>query len=297
MFVWNVSDWGRNMKITREIKRKAIQIAAFGYSNLYIGNFAKGQLYQGKWKQFCNPGINCYSCPAARLSCPIGALQAVNGSANFNISFYVTGFILALGVLFGRAICGFVCPFGLIQELIYKIPFFKKKLWKGFTYVKYVILLIFVILMPVVCTNAFGMGMPAFCEYICPAGTLEGGIPLLLTHSELRQTVGGLFFLKLLILVGTLIGCLIVCRFFCKVMCPLGAIYGLLNKISIYHMEWKKEDCISCGKCQSVCPMDVELLKDQNSAECIRCGKCVTACSKNALSLTFKIEKERTPNV
>ncbi|MCF2554643.1 4Fe-4S binding protein [Faecalicatena contorta] len=275
------------MKISREIKRKIIQIAAFGYSNTYLGNLAKGQLYKGKWKQFCNPGINCYSCPAARLSCPIGAMQAVSGSISFKISFYVVGFVLALGVLFGRAICGFICPFGLIQELLYKIPFPKKRLWKGFTYVKYVILLVFVFLLPVVSVNTVGMGAPAFCEYICPAGTLEGGIPLLATHPELRQIVGALFSFKACILLLTLIGCLMICRFFCKVMCPLGAIYGILNKISLYHMETNTENCVSCGKCHAVCPMDVNPAENPDSAECIRCGRCVEGCSRQALIFRF----------
>lgn len=274
--------------MTREIRRKIIQIAAFGYSNTYVGNFAKGRIYKGKWKQFCNPGLNCYSCPAARLSCPIGAMQAVGGSVSFRISFYVLGFVLALGVLFGRAVCAWFCPFGLIQELLYKIPFFKKKLWHGFTYVKYALLLVFVLAAPVVCTNVAGMGAPAFCEYICPAGTLEGGIPLLLTHGELRQAIGGLFFLKLVILIGTLGGCLAVCRFFCKAMCPLGALYGLLNKISVYHMEKNRDKCVSCGRCRSVCPMDVDPVKNLRSAECIRCGKCVSACPKEALALRFR---------
>lgn len=280
-------DWGKDMKISREIKRKIIQIAAFGYSNTYLGNLAKGQLYKGKWKQFCNPGINCYSCPAARLSCPIGAMQAVSGSISFKISFYVVGFVLALGVLFGRAICGFICPFGLIQELLYKIPFPKKRLWKGFTYVKYVILLVFVLLLPVVSVNTVGMGAPAFCEYICPAGTLEGGIPLLATHPELRQIIGALFSFKACVLLLTLIGCLMICRFFCKVMCPLGAIYGILNKISLYHMEINTENCVSCGKCHAVCPMDVNPAENPDSAECIRCGRCVEGCSRQALIFRF----------
>lgn len=268
-----------------------IQIAAFGYSNTYLGNFASGKLYKGRWKQFCNPGLNCYSCPAARLACPIGAMQAVGGSASFKISFYAIGFVLALGVVFGRAVCGFICPFGLIQELLYKIPFPKRKLPKGFTYIKYFLLLVFVFILPVVYTNIVGIGAPAFCEYICPAGTLEGGLPLLATHPELRQLPGIKFFVKMCILIMTIFGCLIVCRFFCKVMCPLGAFYGLLNKISIYHMEINKESCISCGQCKNICPMDVDPIRYPNSSECIRCGKCVASCSRGTLKLQFKTRK------
>ena len=164
-------------------------------------NFKEGKIFQGKWKQFCNPGLNCYSCPAASFACPIGALQAVNGSMNFNFSFYVVGILLAFGVLLGRFICGWLCPFGLLQEFIHKLPSPKLKLPKIFTYIKYIILIVFVILLPIVATNYMGMGKPAFCQYICPAGTLEGGISLLSTHPEIRQTIGGLFFLKIFILI------------------------------------------------------------------------------------------------
>ncbi|GFI23207.1 putative electron transport protein YccM [Lachnospiraceae bacterium] len=274
-------------------KRKLIQIAAFGFTNSHIGNFVSGKLYTGKWKQFCNPGLNCYSCPAATLACPIGALQAVNGSMQYNFSFYIVGFLLAVGVLFGRLICGWICPFGLIQELIYKIPSPKYKLPKIFTYFKYAILIVFVILLPIVVTDFMEMGQPAFCQYICPAGTLSGGIPMIATHSELRATTGFLFGLKITILFITIIACIFLFRFFCKTLCPLGAIYGLLNKISIYHLEVDKKACIGCGKCARTCKMDVDPVVNPNSAECIRCGACASACPKQAIQLKFGSSKQK----
>ncbi len=274
-------------------KRKLIQIAAFGFTNSHIGNFVRGKLYTGKWKQFCNPGLNCYSCPAATLACPIGALQAVNGSMQYNFSFYIVGFLLAVGVLFGRLICGWICPFGLIQELIYKIPSPKYKLPKIFTYFKYAILIVFVILLPIVVTDFMGMGQPAFCQYICPAGTLSGGIPMIATHSELRATTGFLFGLKITILFITIIACIFLFRFFCKTLCPLGAIYGLLNKISIYHLEVDKKACIGCSKCARACKMDVDPVVNLNSAECIRCGACASACPKQAIQLKFGSSKQK----
>ncbi len=274
-------------------KRKLIQIAAFGFTNSHIGNFVSGKLYTGKWKQFCNPGLNCYSCPAATLACPIGALQAVNGSMQYNFSFYIVGFLLAVGVLFGRLICGWICPFGLIQELIYKIPSPKYKLPKIFTYFKYAILIVFVILLPIVVTDFMGMGQPAFCQYICPAGTLSGGIPMIATHSELRATTGFLFGLKITILFITIIASIFLFRFFCKTLCPLGAIYGLLNKISIYHLEVDKKACIGCGKCAHTCKMDVDPVVNPNSAECIRCGACASACPKQAIQLKFGSSKQK----
>lgn len=276
------------MKISHALKRKIFQWIAFGYSNIHLLNFKNGKIYEGKWKQFCNPGLNCYSCPAASLSCPIGALQAVSGSMNFRFSFYVTGLLLAFGVLLGRAICGWLCPFGLIQELIHKIPSPKYKLKKGFLYIKYVVLIVFVIILPITATDYMGMGKPAFCQYICPAGTLEGGIPLLSTHAELRQTIGSLFSLKMAILLITIAGCVLVYRFFCRTLCPLGAIYGLFNKISIYHLDVDMHKCVNCGKCRQICKMEVDPVKTPDSAECIRCGECANACPEGAICLGFK---------
>lgn len=286
-----------NMKMTQALKRKLIQIAAFGFSNLHVGNFAGengARIYTGSWKQFCNPGLHCYSCPAASLSCPIGALQAVSGSMKMDFSFYVVGFLLAVGVLLGRFVCGFLCPFGLIQELFSAIPLPRKKLRlpRIFTYVKYAVLVIFVIVMPVAVTNIVGMGQPAFCQYICPSGTLLGGVPLLSTHPELQQTIGALFSWKAFLLIVILIGCIACYRFFCKVLCPLGAIYGMLNKVSFYRLTVDRNKCISCGACARICKMDVDPVRNPQSAECIRCGACAAVCPVNAIHLGFGVFKK-----
>lgn len=286
------------MKISQKLKRKAIQIAAFGLNNCHVGNFfQKGgaKLYTGPWKQFCAPGLNCYSCPAASVSCPIGALQAVSGSMKLDFSFYVVGFLLAVGVLLGRLVCGFLCPFGLIQELLAKIPLPKKKLRlpRFAKYIKYVVLVVFVILMPVAVTNIVGMGDPAFCQYICPAGTLQGGLPLISTHPELQQTIGWLFGWKMLLLIAILTGSVLVFRFFCKTLCPLGAIYGLLNKVSFYRLTVDGDKCIHCGKCAQVCGMDVDPTKHPQSMECIRCGECAAACPTGAIRLGFGVFRRK----
>ena len=159
---------------------------------------------------------------------------------------------------------------------------------KGFVYIKYLILIVFVLILPIAVTDYMGMGKPAFCQYICPAGTLEGGLFLLASHESLRNTIGALFGLKAAILILTLIGCVIVYRFFCRVLCPLGAIYGLFNKISLFRLEVDNHKCIGCGKCKEVGKMEVDPVKTPDSAECIRCGACADICPAGAVCMGFK---------
>ena len=283
------------MKLTQGIRRKLIQIAAFGFTNAHLTNFGKGKIYTGKWKNFCVPGLNCYSCPAASAACPIGALQAVQGSMDFNLSFYVLGFLLAVGVIFGRAVCGFACPFGLLQELLNKIPSKKRRLPAWTKYIKYAVLAVFVMILPVAVTDYMGIGKPAFCEFICPAGLLEGALPLMAAHPELRSAIGPVFWIKVSVCVIVILGSAVFHRFFCKVLCPLGAIYGLLNKISFYRLHLSTDKCVHCGKCARVCPMDVDPVRNPSSAECIRCGACAAVCPKAALRLGFRGEHKVEP--
>ncbi len=267
--------------------RLIIQLISCGLMNPRVGNFLTGKIYRGDLKNFCTPGLNCYSCPAAIFVCPIGALQAVGGAANFKFSFYVAGFLLLVGVFLGRAICGFMCPFGLFQELLYKIPVPKLKLWRPLIYVKYFVLIIFVLILPATLTNYAGTGAPFFCEYVCPAGTLEAGLPLILTHAEFRNILGELFTLKVSILILTITGSLTVYRFFCRVLCPLGAIYGLLNRYSIYSLKFDEKLCTNCGRCSKICKMNVAPNSQKISAECIYCGECEKVCPSGAIKINF----------
>lgn len=270
--------------------RKWIQAASAVIFNADLPNFFDGSINMGAGKQVCVPVLNCYSCPGAIGACPIGSAQASLSSRKHNVPFYVLGLVLLFGLILGRLICGFLCPFGWIQGLLNKIPVKKlkipKKIDKPMRYLKYVILIVFVIALPVLLVDAFGLGAPWFCKWICPAGTLEGGIPLVLGNEGLRNMTGFLFGWKLFLLIATIIASILIYRPFCKYACPLGAFYALLNKIAILRMRLDRESCVSCGKCERICPMQVEVLKDINSAECIRCGRCVSACPTGAIELT-----------
>ena len=266
-----------------------IQAGATLLTNIHLPNFLKGGLYQGKGKAVCVPGLNCYSCPAASGACPIGSFQAVVGSSKFRFSYYITGFLILLGVLLGRVICGFLCPFGWFQELLHKIPTKKlstKKL-KPLTYLKYVVLLVMVVLLPVLVTNQLGMGDPFFCKYLCPQGVLEGAIPLSLTNAGIRAALGSLFTWKFIVLLTVIVLSIVFYRPFCKWLCPLGAFYALLNKVSLFQMQVDQSKCVSCGKCAKVCKMDVDVTKSPNHTECIRCGMCIRACPTEAVSFRY----------
>lgn len=266
-----------------------IQAGATLLTNIHLPNFFRGGIYQGKGKSVCVPGLNCYSCPAASGACPIGSFQAVVGSSKFGFSYYITGFLILLGVLLGRFVCGFLCPFGWLQELLHKIPSKKlstKKL-KPLTYLKYIILLLAVVLLPALAVNDVGMGDPFFCKYICPQGVLEGAIPLSLVNEGIRAALGTLFVQKLFILLAVVALSILFYRPFCKWICPLGAFYALLNKISLLEIKMDEQKCVSCGKCAASCKMDVDVRKTPNHAECIRCGKCITACPAEALCFHY----------
>lgn len=278
-------------KIKKEGFRHTAQTIWALLTNSYILGFAQGKIYQGPLKNICVPGLNCYSCPGALGSCPVGALQAVLGSRNYKFAFYAAGFLMFTGALVGRFVCGWLCPFGLVQDLLHKIPFVKKiKTFKGdhlLRKLKYVILAVFVILLPLFAVDMIGNGAPYFCKLICPAGTLEGGIPLVFASESLQSIVGWLYTWKLAILALLIILSLIIYRPFCKYICPLGAIYSVFNPLSVFRYRVDKEKCVNCGKCMQVCKMNVDVLQNINSAECIRCGACKNNCPADAISCGF----------
>ncbi|WP_411913849.1 4Fe-4S binding protein [Neofamilia massiliensis] len=284
--------FSKDLYLVRDRIRHSFQFIWFLFTNSFFEGFKTGKIYQGDLKKLCVPGMNCYSCPGAKGACPIGALQAVIGNANYKFSFYVVGFLFFVGALVGRFVCGFLCPFGLVQDLLYKIPFVKKiQTFKGDKYLrklKYLILLIFVIILPMVLVDILGQGSPYFCKLICPVGMLEGGIPLVLLNKTMRSAIGFLYYWKFAILIVTIILSIIIYRPFCKYICPLGAVYSVFNPISVFRYRLDHDKCISCGRCKKVCQMNIDPVKCSNSLECIRCGRCKNACPTQAIDYSFK---------
>ena len=284
-------------KTKRETLRHTVQGLWTVATNSFVTGFLKGKIYTGQLKNLCVPGMNCYSCPGALGSCPIGALQSVIGDRNYHFAFYVVGFLMLVGALCGRFVCGWLCPFGLFQDLLHKIPFIRKiRTFKGdmiLRKLKYVILALFVIILPMCVVDAVGIGDPWFCKYICPVGTAEGGIALVLLNEGLRQTIGWLYTWKMAILIVLIVLSVIIYRPFCRYLCPLGAIYGAFNKISAVGLHCDKDKCVSCRKCERVCKMAVYPSETPKSAECIKCGLCVKECPTKALHLGLENKKQK----
>lgn len=271
VYVWSVSELADNFK------RKYVQLISALIYNANIKGFADGKLYHGQLKSVCVPGLNCYSCPGAVASCPLGSLQNAVTVSGKRLPFYVVGTLLLFGVIFGRFICGFLCPFGLIQELLHKIPSPKLKksgFTRRLTYLKYVILAAFVIIIPL------SIGSPGFCKYICPVGTMEGGIPIVSSNEQIAAMAGALFGWKTAVLAVIIIGSIFVYRGFCRFICPLGAIYSFFNRIAVFGMRVDESKCVNCGKCVSSCKMDIKKVGDR---ECIACGECIPVCHKGAV--------------
>ena len=271
----------------RPSTRRLIQLYSALLHNAHLKGFIDGEIYQGKAKYACVPGFNCYSCPGAVGACPLGSIQNALASSGHRTGWYVLGIIMLFGVILGRTICGWLCPLGLIQELLHKIPTFKirkSRITRAFSWLKYVLLAVFVVAIPLWYGLKHDIPVPGFCKYICPAGTFEGAIGLLSNpnNTGLYSMLGILFTRKftIMLIIGT--ACVFCYRSFCRFICPLGAIYGLFNRFCLVGVRVDADRCNGCGACVRGCGMDVRHVGDH---ECIHCARCMDSCAQKAISL------------
>ena len=280
----DLRNWWR---IHRPTTRRLAQLYAALLYNASLKGFIDGSLYTGSTKAVCVPGLNCYSCPGAVGACPLGSLQNALASSGHTAGWYVFGLFLLFGIPLGRTICGWICPMGLIQELLHRIPtpkIRKSRITRALSWLKYVVLGVFATAIPLMFGLANNIALPAFCKYICPAGTLEGAIALLASPNNggMFAQLGILFTRKFVILIIIGLACIFCYRSFCRFLCPLGAIYSLFNKFCLVGVKVDENKCNHCGACVRHCEMDIRHVGDH---ECISCGKCMSTCQQGAISI------------
>ena len=294
------------------ISRFWVQLISALLTNGYLKGFITGKIYTGVTKHVCVPTLNCYSCPGALFSCPVGAVQVIlagggglDPSASHTIKerifgilsgtpLFVVGFLTIVGGIFGRASCGWICPFGWLQDMLYSIPSRKIAAPKAMRSLKYVFLLVTVVLLPLLWVDKTGLSAPTFCEFICPAGTLEGGILLPLLNPDLRGMLGKLFAWKFFLLVAFLVLMVYFTRPFCSWICPLGAFLGPFNKVSVYQLGFAKDKCVHCGMCDRVCPTNLKVVDELDCNDCVRCLECAKVCSRGLIKFEAFGKAENT---
>jgi polyferredoxin len=254
--------------------RRRVQALAFVLMNSYVLQ---------SLKFLPCPGMNCYACPAANLACPIGSLQ--HFIILRQLPLYTLGLLGLIGVWVGRLACGWFCPFGWLQELLFglrrRLSWPRWRVGESRRWLPYAVLLLLVVVVP------FLTWEPWFSK-LCPVGTLEAGIPVLLLNADLRAQVGWLFVLKVAILAGFLLWMVVTQRPFCRFVCPLGAIWSPFNRVSQLQLKVDEGLCTSCGVCRAVCPVDIAIHEDANSTRCVRCMECVRACPERAISVATR---------
>jgi len=253
-------------------RRRWVQAVSFVVMNSYF--------LQTFTKAIPCPGLNCYACPGAIFACPIGTLQ--HFAATGQIPYYTLGVLGLLGALVGRLSCGWLCPFGWLQELMYglrrRLRRPKWQMSERWGWLRYVFLIVLVGLVP------FLTHEPWFSK-LCPQGTLQAGIPLVLVDADLRAQVGWLYVLKIAILLGFLVWMMSTKRPFCRFVCPLGAIWSPFNRVSTLRLTVDQETCTQCGACLRVCPVDIPVYENPDSSRCIRCMECIPVCPEASIRL------------
>jgi len=228
-----------------------------------------------KW--LCNPVLSCHSCVLSWFACPIGVFVHFSGYHIFPL--LPVGMVLLAGVFIGRLLCGWVCPFGLLQDLLHKIPSVKISLPHWTIYTKYALLFLVVILTPYLWGEST---LYSFCR-LCPAGTLQASIPAMIASGF--STFPTATIVRWGVLLAILALAVVSLRSFCKVLCPLGAILAPLNYLSFWAIKAPPETCLECKTCDAACSMDIQpsvrisrKIPANRDPECIVCHECQTAC-------------------
>jgi polyferredoxin len=191
--------------------------------------------------------------------------------------YLVTSFLAFVGLSTGSMACGWLCPFGLLQDIMHKIKSVKIRVPEKLTGMRYLVLLFLVILLPYITQETW-------FSKLCPMGTLQAALPwavwnpIIPVYGEPAVAVGTLgilFGVKIVILLSFLGLFVLAKRPFCRLICPLGAILGFFNRYSFIGIKVDKKDCAGCHSCREKCPVDINVGDDPAASTCVRCFECL----------------------
>nr|MDO8119001.1 4Fe-4S binding protein [Candidatus Sigynarchaeota archaeon] len=308
----------QGMQIT--IARRIVQVFVFIFLNATFWSSVLGTdlvTFENIFKF-----VPFLSSPRSEFSNSGGFLELIFGSMVARVfPFFLFGLLMFITVMFGRASCGWLCPAGFFQDIIAWIGHVTKsardvglEAHRFFIKLKnYLLLLLFIIIVPFlfIANNTiyndylnvlgdFGknpLGFWSLDEYVfvflprLGKGLLDNnGLDFL--FSNWVFIIQAFFYLFIIVL------SFYYPRMYCRYLCPYAAITRPFAKFSVVALSRNPARCVgrkSCGKCETVCPMQIRLLDDpytkiSGNGECISCGKCMEACNKagyNAVELSF----------
>ena len=249
-----------------------VQVASLVLANSFFLRHFKG---------FCYPVLNCWSCPGANFACPIGALQNACSDAGYripgapsllqgilaSIPIYVLGTLFLFSSLFGRMMCGWLCPFGWLQEQVGRLRRKKLPIPNALSYLRYAVLVVLVLIIP------YYTHTPWFSK-LCPQGALQGGLLQPLVDPSVREMMQSWWWAKQAILIVVVVAMVLWRRPFCATVCPLGAIFSLFNRVSAWDIRFDQDKCVNCLWCVKHCPQGIDPRRDVNGHKCVGCLEC-----------------------
>jgi polyferredoxin len=270
------------MSLKLTVKRRLVQVLA---AILLTSNFAGAGLGNA-----CIPILYCEACALTWLGCPIGIMASA--IAFHEIPWLILAIVFGSALVVGRWFCGWICPSGLVQDWLYKIPSRKIEIPRWTRFIKYAVLLGPVIAI----AYYFTKDNPYFFCSWCPTATASVVIPQAIQFRELEFDWG---LLRLAILVLVIILAVMNHRSFCKVLCPVGAMVSLTSRLSWLAIRLDAERCKRCKTCDKECPMDVQVESRKDSGdpinsdpECVNCLTCESVCAKEAISNNSRVLKK-----
>ena len=255
--------------------RRTVQLVALILANVYFLNFLR----------FLPCGyLQCSNCVASTFTCPLilfqrGAVMASTGMLSTGIGAKVIAsmaaglaMLMAFGAALGSWACGWLCPFGFIQDIVYRIRAlkFRLPLWSG--HLRIPLFVALGIALPYLTRSLF------FCD-ICPSGTVNrlwqqaAGIPLFFKTPE---GIVAMVSIGVLLLITAL--SVFTSRPFCTILCPIGGLHGSMNRISGMYLKVDRDGCRDCGLCQTKCPQGIDPSKEPSHSLCTRCLECTRTC-------------------